>query len=77
MYFIYIYIFFFQIDYYNSTPNLWNIWQMLNWSVQPVEPAFQGQVPFVFVGTVENIANAEILLNYNLDHLRVSSEMVW
>ncbi|XP_052783565.1 RNA-binding protein FXR1-like isoform X2 [Mya arenaria] len=29
-----------------------------------------GQVPFIFVGTVENISNAQILLEYNLDHLR-------
>ncbi|XP_052215536.1 RNA-binding protein FXR2-like isoform X2 [Dreissena polymorpha] len=33
-------------------------------------PREEGQVPFVFVGTVENISNAQILLEYNLDHLR-------
>ncbi|WAR27956.1 FXR2-like protein, partial [Mya arenaria] len=33
-------------------------------------PREEGQVPFIFVGTVENISNAQILLEYNLDHLR-------
>jgi len=37
---------------------------------------FQGLVPFIFVGTVENISNAKILLEYNLDHLRVSRATV-
>ena len=30
-------------------------------------------MPFIFVGTAESIGNAKILLEYNLDHLRVST----
>ncbi|XP_048247310.1 fragile X mental retardation syndrome-related protein 1-like isoform X1 [Haliotis rufescens] len=39
---------------------------------QPREETFefQGQVPFIFVGTVESIANAQLLLDYHLTHLR-------
>ncbi|KAK6195216.1 hypothetical protein SNE40_000688 [Patella caerulea] len=29
-----------------------------------------GQLPFVFVGTIESIENAKLLLDFNLDHLR-------
>lgn len=39
---------------------------------EPVLPREEGQVPFVFVGTMESIGNAKILLEYHLSHLRVS-----
>ncbi len=32
----------------------------------------QESVPFVFVGTVEAIVNAKLLLNFHIDHLKVS-----
>lgn len=38
---------------------------------QPTIPREEGQVPFVFVGTVESISNAKILLEYHLAHLKV------
>lgn len=38
---------------------------------QPTIPREEGQVPFLFVGTVESIANAKILLEYHLTHLKV------
>nr|XP_034194007.1 synaptic functional regulator FMR1 isoform X2 [Osmia lignaria] len=37
---------------------------------QPTIPREEGQVPFVFVGTVESIASAKMLLEYHLAHLR-------
>lgn len=43
---------------------------------QPTIPREEGQVPFVFVGTVESIANAKVLLEYHLAHLRVSQKCV-
>ncbi|XP_063707421.1 fragile X messenger ribonucleoprotein 1 homolog isoform X2 [Culicoides brevitarsis] len=37
---------------------------------QPSIPHEDGQVPFVFVGTIESISNAKILLEYHLVHLK-------
>ncbi|KAL3280253.1 hypothetical protein HHI36_017748 [Cryptolaemus montrouzieri] len=37
---------------------------------QPTIPREEGQVPFVFVGTVESITNAKVLLQYHLAHLK-------
>ncbi|CAB0036665.1 unnamed protein product [Trichogramma brassicae] len=37
---------------------------------QPTIPREEGQVPFVFVGTVESISNAKVLLEYHLAHLK-------
>uniref|UniRef100_A0A336JX16 CSON002939 protein n=1 Tax=Culicoides sonorensis TaxID=179676 RepID=A0A336JX16_CULSO len=37
---------------------------------QPSIPHENGQVPFVFVGTIESISNAKILLEYHLVHLK-------
>nr|XP_023024476.1 synaptic functional regulator FMR1 [Leptinotarsa decemlineata] len=41
---------------------------------QPTIPREEGQVPFVFVGTVESISNAKVLLQYHLAHLKTSSK---
>lgn len=38
----------------------------------PSIPREDGSIPFVFVGTVESIANAKTILEYHLNHLRVS-----
>lgn len=38
---------------------------------QPTIPHEDGQVPFVFIGTIESIANAKVLLEYHLIHLKV------
>lgn len=39
---------------------------------QPSIPREEGQVPFVFVGTIETISNAKVLLEYHLQHLKVN-----
>lgn len=39
---------------------------------EPTIPREEGQVPFVFVGTLESIANMKILLQYHLAHLKVT-----
>ncbi|XP_065575962.1 fragile X messenger ribonucleoprotein 1 homolog [Artemia franciscana] len=36
----------------------------------PSVPRTEGQVPFVFVGTVESILNAKLLLEYHMNHLK-------
>lgn len=39
---------------------------------QPSIPHEDGQVPFVFIGTIESISNAKVLLEYHLVHLKVN-----
>lgn len=39
---------------------------------QPSIPHEDGQVPFVFIGTIESIGNAKVLLEYHLVHLKVN-----
>lgn len=38
----------------------------------PSLPRKEGQIPFMFVGTIESISNAKVLLEYHLAHLKVS-----
>lgn len=42
---------------------------------QPSIPHEDGQVPFVFIGTIESISNAKVLLEYHLVHLKVGVAM--
>lgn len=44
---------------------------------QPTIPREEGQVPFVFVGTVESIINAKVLLEYHLAHLKVNIYLLY
>ncbi|XP_075209996.1 synaptic functional regulator FMR1 isoform X2 [Lycorma delicatula] len=42
---------------------------------EPSVPREEGQVPFIFVGTVESIINAKMLLEYHLAHLKEVEEL--
>lgn len=43
---------------------------------RPTIPREEGQVPFVFVGTMDSISNAKLLLEYHLAHLKVNLESI-
>ncbi|KAG8237141.1 hypothetical protein J437_LFUL011189 [Ladona fulva] len=49
-----------------------NIQEIVDKSGVPSIPREEGQVPFVFVGTVENIADAKVFLDYHVAHLKAS-----
>jgi len=42
---------------------------------QPAVPREEGLVPFMFVGTIESISNAKLLLQYHLNHLKEVDKM--
>lgn len=42
----------------------------------PSIPREDGSIPFVFVGTVESIANAKTILEYHLNHLKVCLKFI-
>lgn len=44
---------------------------------QPTIPREEGQVTFVFVGTVDSITNAKVLIQYHLAHLKVSQIFIY
>ena len=44
-------------------------------SYKSVVFVLQGHVPLVFVGTVENVGNAKLLLDYHVNHLKVGMQL--